>query len=148
MIPSPGEIYQHKDGDLLLIREVELSAAMQVVRVEFVVGTAVCEANAEGWETLRRDLTRVEKPAAPSPIAQIKLDFLNHAMQDLRLMQALEKEFAMATGDIPFGYTERENVTILAGRGPLAAFLKDLGIRIHQHLLKLKTDGTQDPNLN
>lgn len=148
MIPEPGEIYQHQDGSRLLIREVDLSPGMEVLRVEFVVGTALCEANAQGWKDLWPELTLVKPEPEPAPIPGLKLNLLNPIIPSFKMLQAFEKEFAMATGDIELGYIYREDAVVLVARGEMASFLKEVGLRIHKEILKRKQNGTQDPNLN
>lgn len=148
MIPAPGETYLHKDGSRILIREVDLSPSMEVLRVEFAVGNMLCEANAEGWRELCTQITRVTEQPEPPPVPGLKLNLLNPIVPSFKLLQALEKEFAMATGDIEMGYIYREDATVLVARGDMAAFLKEIGLRIHRELLKRKSNGTKDQNLN
>lgn len=142
MIPAPGEIYQHRDGTTLLIQVVDLSPGMEVLRVEFVVGTALCEANAQGWKDLWPELTLVKPEPEPAPIPGLKLNLINPIVPSLKMLQALEKEFAMAAGDIELGYIWREDVTVLVARGDMAPILKEIGLRIHKEILKQKNNGT------
>lgn len=142
MIPAPGEIYRHRDGTTLLIQVVDLSPGMEVLRVEFVVGTALCEANAQGWKDLWPELTLVKPEPEPAPIPGLKLNLINPIVPSLKMLQALEKEFAMAAGDIELGYIWREDVTVLVARGDMAPILKEIGLRIHKEILKQKNNGT------
>lgn len=148
MIPQPGEIYQHQDGTRIWIQAVDLSPGMEVLRVEFVAGTALCEANAEGWRDLQPLLTLVKPEKPPEPIPGLKLNLINPIVPSFKMLQAFEKEFAMATGDIELGYIYREDVTVLVARGEMAEVLKAIGLRIHKELHNKKNNGTQDPNLN
>ncbi len=136
MIPYPGEIYEHPDGTQIQILKVKVSKTMLVESVEFLAGNVVCEANTEGWELLRKQLRKV--PPAP-PVPQLpKFNFVPNLVPDLKLMQALEKEFAMGNGWVEIGYIYREDVTVLVARGGMASFLRELGLRIHKELLQQK----------
>lgn len=147
MIPEVGERYQHTDGSIVEIRKVDISKTFEVTSVEFVVEgrNALFEANAEGWRELAPQLTKVPvAPPAPS-LEPYRFRFVERLVPDLKVMQAFGKSFSIGAGSIEAGYIGTEPVTVLVGIGDNAALLKQLGLRIYQHL---KSNGTQDPQAN
>jgi hypothetical protein len=131
MIPIPGDIYLHEDGTQIQIRAVD----HHPFRVEFSYGTALCEADEDGWKSFLPKLTLVPR-----------FRLVDHLLPDLKIMQALEKDFVVGFADIPLGILgDRENVTILVARGGLGPWLKQLGIHIHK---LIHDEKAKDQNLN
>jgi hypothetical protein len=67
--------------------------------------------------------------------------FVERIAPDLKLMQILDREFAMSgvTGD-----TVTEPVCVLVARGSMASILRDIGLKIHAEIIKQKKDPSQN----